>query len=464
MILYKYRSDSAFTHQIFSQQKVWLSTANQLNDPFEASLQEIVPEWTAEKVRAMKGSQFQGFLFGMLHAHKTRGDFFGLPHRKLKRLMAKFRRIKDADEAYEAFKAFMVSRGMSPAEHETVFPKLEAQLQEVGIFSLSEDCLNALMWAHYAGEHKGLCLGFEVHDGLPLGDRNRCLKVNYADSVPKLGEDFKYELTISFNKSGRATSSGRIALTDPAVQAAISTKAVCWSYEREWRYIEPSAGAFPWPGRLVELIFGLRCPSDVRDHYKSLVTQFVNNDVRVYEMQKIPNSNSLRRVSLLTLVKPTDRDEAKILDASLEASIARVGALLEAGQASAVLQMLPPLLSKHHNEPIFFLMRGVALGISQDHEGALNSFDEAIAMKSEYFSAWYHRGVALSFLGRLSEAVAAYERAKSLNPLDASTSFNLGAILHELERRDGAIVEFKRAERLGHPRAKYRLALLQSRV
>jgi hypothetical protein len=54
-IFYKYRSDSEYTEQIFTSGKVFLSTAEGLNDPFECSMQEIGKSWIEEKVREMTG-------------------------------------------------------------------------------------------------------------------------------------------------------------------------------------------------------------------------------------------------------------------------------------------------------------------------------------------------------------------------------------------------------------------------
>lgn len=37
LVLYKYRSDSEFTENIFTNKQVWLATPDTLNDPFECS-------------------------------------------------------------------------------------------------------------------------------------------------------------------------------------------------------------------------------------------------------------------------------------------------------------------------------------------------------------------------------------------------------------------------------------------
>ena len=85
--------------------------------------------------------------------------------------------------------------------------------------------------------------------------------------------------------------------------AAISTKAICWEYEHEWRYVEPRGGEFPLPGPIVEIVFGLRCPTDRREEYEKLARKFLGNDVRIYEMRKIENSKALERVRIGLLIR-----------------------------------------------------------------------------------------------------------------------------------------------------------------
>jgi hypothetical protein len=70
----------------------------------------------------------------------------------------------------------------------------------VGVLSLSEVPDNLLMWAHYTASHAGFVLGFDPQD--PYFDRRR-------------------------------------APTDDL----FLTKSIHWSYEREWRVLEPLVGA-----------------------------------------------------------------------------------------------------------------------------------------------------------------------------------------------------------------------------
>jgi hypothetical protein len=65
LILYKYRQNSEYTDQIFTEGKVWLAKSVSLNDPCECTLHSLAPEYVAEKVKEMKSAQMMGFLGGI---------------------------------------------------------------------------------------------------------------------------------------------------------------------------------------------------------------------------------------------------------------------------------------------------------------------------------------------------------------------------------------------------------------
>jgi hypothetical protein len=65
MILYKYRQNSPYTDQIFTDGKIWLAKSSTLNDPCECTLHTLAPEWIAQQVREMKGAQMAGAIVGI---------------------------------------------------------------------------------------------------------------------------------------------------------------------------------------------------------------------------------------------------------------------------------------------------------------------------------------------------------------------------------------------------------------
>lgn len=117
--------------------------------------------------------------------------------------------------------------------------QINSIMDQYGIISLSETPRNLLMWAHYANEHKGICIGYksnilESHSDLPpskLGlEEIKPIKVNYDNLRPheirktKLNElEMKKELKNHF-----------------------LTKGDDWIYEKEHRLIIP----IHWADRL----------------------------------------------------------------------------------------------------------------------------------------------------------------------------------------------------------------------
>lgn len=380
MIVHKYRRDADTTASIFTSKKVWLSTPAALNDPFESELHTIPTESRTANVAVMKQAQLTGFLLNA-RRNKQTGNFYGLSRNEICKLLEQFEKFQNFDEAYANFSDFITQRiGNPPSDPEKVFSQLPCQMAAVGIFSLSEIPDNPLMWAHYADDHKGLCLGFEVVDGSALADEKRCLKVEYSDFPPQFGEGFTHELSISLDDQGRLKSASRIAFSDPVVQAAISTKGCEWEYEREWRYVEPTAGEFDWPGPIVEITFGLRCPQDRRDYYLKLAQEFIPNDVRFYEMRKLPNTKSLERKSLSL---PSLRLGAR----PAVSSIIEVERLLESRKYLDALPMVEQLLKSTPDSAELWRCKGLVLGWTEDHLGALECFERAVALKADFLYA-----------------------------------------------------------------------------
>lgn len=115
-------------------------------------------------------------------------------------------------------------------------------LSKVGLFCVSESRDNLLMWAHYANEHKGVCLVFDgLHEQMAEAQ-----KVQYSD------------LRIPVN-----------LITDhpdTMVDKALLTKSSQWKYEEEWRLIDHIGGtgvkAFH-PNVITGVIIGARAPDPV---------------------------------------------------------------------------------------------------------------------------------------------------------------------------------------------------------
>lgn len=115
--------------------------------------------------------------------------------------------------------------------------RLRNFIDEFGIASVSETHRNLLMWAHYASEHKGYCIGYSqdmlarkntLYKEIMYGDNAFELKkINY-DSIPFDSEIIDEIISQDFNDH---------KFIDILWERALTTKSDAWSYEKEYRYI-----------------------------------------------------------------------------------------------------------------------------------------------------------------------------------------------------------------------------------
>ncbi|MGI4826768.1 MAG: tetratricopeptide repeat protein [Janthinobacterium lividum] len=461
MILYKYRQCSRTTDQIFKDQTVWLATPESLNDPCECSMHELAPDWVESRVHEMKAAQMSGTV---MFSRSNPG--------LLKEIKQVLPPITDFDEKYKAFRLiYKRELGGRLSDPDEMFSQLQSQLAKVGVFSLASSPDNPLMWSHYAFQHEGICLGFEVRDLTPSSDSKRFLQVRYSDVIPKMsGQGFTQEVKSYLDDDGGFRNESTISFTDEAVRTAISTKATCWSYEGEWRYVEPLGGrTYPFPGPLVEMTFGLRCPREKRDHYIDLASKCLAEDVRLYEMQRVRNSFRFDRVFLG--ISPSKKDVSSVSiiapafagefdDTSIADTHPEIQRFIKHGQYTRALPLVEDALTADPNSAKLWRAKGVLLGRQSRHQDALECFERAIKNLPGFFSAWYHKGVALTQLERFSEAALAYEKAREIVPNDSSTIFNFAMVRYVLGQEDETRRLLMDARKCGHPRASEVLRVL----
>lgn len=465
-MFYKYRNDSQYTELIFTTGKVHLSTANALNDPFECSLQEIGKDWIAEQTKQMKSAGVSGFVMGAHRAIESGAPFFGLSPSETKDLLEKFSKENSLESSYEFFKKTMIKlNGHPPSDCDNFFSNIDQQLNEVGIFSLSTSSLIQLLWAHYTEDHKGICVGFSPTEGGKLNDPEHCLEVSYTDSIPKMAEEgFKSQMSFSMAESGNLyASSYQLSFSDDTLRSAISSKPTCWSYEKEWRYVEPVGGEFSWPGRLCEIVFGLKCPEDRRQYYIELAERNVPNEVFLFEIVVKPGSNEIERIPykkdktipLMPLeTEHVDGNGNKVKKLSIEQFSHEIMELIKKGDTDEALYQVNNNLEDSPDAPHLLNLKAMAFGFSGKHEDALSMFQKLDKLFPNNVENLYQQSCALGALNRNDEAIELLRKANELDHSDSSIPFNLGV---ELIKTGGDISEAKAllntAKLMGHPRA-----------
>src|SRR5665647_3662469 len=88
-------------------------------------------------------------------------------------------------------------------------------VETLGFVSFSDNWKSPLMWAHYAKNHTGVCLGIEVPKG-------RSKKVSY--------EPHRLEMLLDMTRL-------ETAIDEDVINKVITTKFKEWEYEHEWRVV-----------------------------------------------------------------------------------------------------------------------------------------------------------------------------------------------------------------------------------
>jgi len=202
----------------------------------------------------------------------------------------------------------------------------------------------------------------------------------------------------------------------------------------------------------------LRCKAHRRAHYLDLIEEYVAGDVAIYDVEKTPDASALKR-KLSHVVRGRGRAETLRSQGSDErlgtagTFGAHIESLIRARRYDAALDDLDRHLAKDPHDALVLAQKATALGLSGKPEEALEIYESLCDRFPDIADGWYQRGVALTDLNRLPEAIVCYRRALALNPVDASTNFNLGCVLVHTGEVDEALAHLRAALREGHPKA-----------
>jgi len=296
-VLYKYRDDSERTEDIIKNQKIWLSSPAQLNDPLECRTGEITPEWEAKTIRELENSQLMGVVMRPPSFEPPK-RLFSLSERETKQWIKRFSKLSHPRKV-KAMRQLYSDHGVELSKPENIFKDMRKRLSKVGIFSLSEDCSNELMWAHYGANHEGIALGFSSSTDCQLASQRHCLPVIYSREKPTFKSGFKNEVQIMLPGFGQQNVQ-RVSFEDEVFCSTISTKTPAWNYEKEWRYVEETHGLFSFPGILSHVVFGLRMSTERKEYYRNLVTQNISHYVEFFD---VIESEDLSGLSIARVLK-----------------------------------------------------------------------------------------------------------------------------------------------------------------
>ena len=206
--LYKYEALNARTLQNIKGQILYFGSPLNFNDPYDCALTPNIRPPTDEEVEGVRVVYLQQKRLTESQRHEFQTQTTGELRAML--LRAALGAIKQSTDT------FLATRGVT-------------------CFSEKNDDL--LMWSHYGGRYRGICLEFNS-ESEPLG---KVRQVQYVSSLPQLD-------VASILLGGEF---------DPVLEL-YCTKSESWRYEREWRAIHKVAGTqyiYP-PKALTGVYFG----------------------------------------------------------------------------------------------------------------------------------------------------------------------------------------------------------------
>lgn len=165
-------------------------------------------------------------------------------------------------------------------------------VSEIGICSFSRQLLRPMMWSHYADEHKGLSLYYELPESLIAYENNKIIGVSPVTYHDNAVSDSLADKAIDF----AGTETWRVL--EAIVTPIFSSKGEDWAVEDEWRIIRSEPGQLNIDRSfLKQICFGMATPE--RD--KELIINIVERcdyDIQLCEIQRENTDFTLKAVDL----------------------------------------------------------------------------------------------------------------------------------------------------------------------
>lgn len=139
----------------------------------------------------------------------------------------------------------------------------------LGIFSLSKNYNDELMWSHYGAAHHGFCVGYNMHylNKSLKPFFNNLIEVHYQEKPPE----------INFMKQMLSKDNGEMILQ------LIGTKSLKWANEQEVRLVCDKPGKQMHDFRAIdEIYFGLRMPEV---HKEQIMSVLKGREINYFQMQ-----------------------------------------------------------------------------------------------------------------------------------------------------------------------------------
>jgi len=255
--LYKYRTFSDKTLRLLTEAEVYYANPNTFNDPLDS--QPIV------------------------NVDIDPHDIERLLHRMIKETKGKSAADQAINEHLDDFEQY--KSHPKATEYYTrnltrdIERRLRSELGQRGVLSLAKKWDCPLMWSHYADQHRGLCIEYDMcHTAF-----SHLRPISYQMQRGVQASDL-----VAWKIKGDSTARERIFNT------VFFTKAPQWRYEHEWRDLITKNAARSAPAEISAVYFGFRCDTSVITTVVRLY-RGLTRKVKFYNIYPQTNSFRLKR-------------------------------------------------------------------------------------------------------------------------------------------------------------------------
>ncbi len=236
--LYKYEDLTTRTLQHLKEQVLYFGSPLKFNDPYDCALMPDIKVPSDEDIEAYRRQCLQKPTLN----ERQRHEFETFSRERLREILLRH-------------------------GHSTIREWVDRFRATRGVTCFSECNDNLLMWAHYGGKYKGMCLEFSTVVE-SFSEISKIKKVRYVQSLPVLDV-------------------ARLLKRDPdldMVAELVCTKSMGWSYEREWRAIHSTVGTeYVYPA---EALTGVYFGPDIENSAVEIVCLILagqNENVRLWK-------------------------------------------------------------------------------------------------------------------------------------------------------------------------------------
>lgn len=261
--LYKYRAYNVNTLRLLTHEQVYYADPRCFNDPLDCkpTIQIDTDRTSLEKL-----------------CYKMLVAAYGKDHalRKIDNHRAQSTQYDDDETDPETEARYMQWLALD------VQSLLFQEIGKMGVLSLATRWNCPLMWSHYADDHRGLCIEYD-------------LKGNEGNVCPDIKPvNYRHPRSIKISDLIAWKVNGVSQAATVVHDTFFFAKAPQWRYEREWRNINATSGENGAPFRMSGVYFGLRCDSVVQTN---IVKLFANAErsIKFYEIHSPCDTFNLKR-------------------------------------------------------------------------------------------------------------------------------------------------------------------------